>query len=200
MEDKEMEKPIQESTQKAVSTVPKTTMIMAIIVALLLAFPAGYAIGVLSNDDAETVVETAETTEDADDHTHTDDTSDNTSDMHSHNMYEVPEGVEVPEITMINVSEDIKSGWNLHFETDNFTFAPESASGDHVEGEGHAHLYVDGVKITRLYATDYYIGELSEGEHTITVTLNTNDHQDYAVDGEVVEASQTVMDMHHSDE
>jgi hypothetical protein len=62
-----------------------------------------------------------------------------------------------------------------------------------VAGEGHAHLYIDGKKITRLYGEWYFIPSLKPGTHTIRVTLNANTHEDYAVGGKLVEDTVTVV-------
>ena len=97
----------------------------------------------------------------------------------------VPDGVPVPSVD-IEVTPDPKAGWNLRVMTTNFRFAPENASTDHVWGEGHAHLYIDDVKIGRLYGEWYHIGPMEAGTHTVRVTLNTNDHQDLARNGVMV--------------
>ena len=52
----------------------------------------------------------------------------------------------------IYVSKDEMSGVNIKLETTNFTFAPENVNKENVDGEGHAHLYIDGVKWGRLYS------------------------------------------------
>lgn len=92
----------------------------------------------------------------------------------------------------LSVRPDPASGWNLHLVTDNFRFAPESAGGAHVPGEGHAHLYVNGGKVARLYAGWAHLDELPPGA-TITVTLNANDHRVYQVDGSPVQAAVTLQ-------
>lgn len=107
---------------------------------------------------------------------------------HTHEPYDVPEGVPVPTVEL-NVNEDEKGGWNVQIITTNFTFAPERVNQDNVDGEGHAHIYVDGEKVTRVYSEWYYLGDLGEGEYEISVDLNTNQHDVYAVDGEPIEAS-----------
>lgn len=71
--------------------------------------------------------------------------------------------------------------------TSGFRWAPERASGEHRDGEGHAHVYVDGDKLGRLYGPWMHLA-LDAGDHEIRVTLNGNDHRDYLVDGDVVEA------------
>jgi hypothetical protein len=96
-----------------------------------------------------------------------------------------------PAVQLI-VHPDAKAGWNLQVQVDNFRWAPEHANQAHVPGEGHAHLYVNGKKITRLYGEWYYLEHLRPGENKITVTLNANTHADYAVKGERVSATRVV--------
>ena len=86
------------------------------------------------------------------------------------------------------VTTDPISGANVQILTEGFTFAPENVNGAHVEGEGHAHIYVDDVKISRVYTPWYHLGSLTPGEHEIRVTLNANSHQEYAIGGTNVEA------------
>lgn len=109
--------------------------------------------------------------------------------MHSE-QYEVPEDMSVPNLEL-SVEEDPKSGWNLLLTVENFEFSAESASLDHEDGKGHAHLYINEKKITRLYDEWVYLPDdwLKKGENEIHVTLNTNDHLDYAVNGDPIEVS-----------
>jgi hypothetical protein len=79
----------------------------------------------------------------------------------------------------IAVTKDAKMGYNLRVVTRDFKWAPQNASGAHKMGEGHAHLWVDGKKLTRLYGEYYYMGTLAPGRHSVRVTLNGNDHADY---------------------
>jgi hypothetical protein len=82
--------------------------------------------------------------------------------------------------------------FNVHIMTENFAFAPGKVGSSHVFGEGHAHVFVDDVKISRAYGPWYHLPRLDPGTHTIRVTLNTNDHREYAVNGETIAATQTV--------
>jgi len=82
--------------------------------------------------------------------------------------------------------------FNLKLTTENYTFSPENASTPHQEGEGHAHLYVDGVKITRIYGPWFHLKGLSAGEHEIRVELSANSHNPLAVDGELIDATVTI--------
>src|SRR5690606_38361231 len=75
------------------------------------------------------------------------------ADGHDHTHGEGIETGGVAEIPTVAVTAtpDPKSGVNLRVETTGLTFAPEHASTEHVLGEGHAHVYVDGEKYGRLY-------------------------------------------------
>ncbi len=80
-------------------------------------------------------------------------------------------------------------GFTLHLKTRKFRFTPKQADAKHRAGKGHAHLWVDGKKTTRIYGPWHYVGGLTPGRHEIRVTLNGNDHTDYKRDdGSVVEA------------
>lgn len=81
----------------------------------------------------------------------------------------------------ITVEADPVSGHNLHIGVENFTFSPENASLDHIDGEGHAHVYINGVKLGRFYGPWVHLDGLPEGEVTVEVTLNANDHRELAV-------------------
>jgi hypothetical protein len=80
-------------------------------------------------------------------------------------------------------------GWNLHIEAENWAFAPERVNETSLPTEGHAHLYVNGEKLTRLYGPWYYLEGLPPGDHTLTVGLNANGHEALTVQGEPIEAS-----------
>lgn len=82
----------------------------------------------------------------------------------------------------VSVTKDAKMGHNLQVRTNQFRWAPWNASKPHIQGQGHAHLFVDGKKITRLYSPWYYLGTLDAGRHVVKVTLNGNDHGDYVRD------------------
>ncbi|MEM1368324.1 MAG: hypothetical protein AAGG02_09955 [Cyanobacteria bacterium P01_H01_bin.15] len=104
---------------------------------------------------------------------------------HHHGTLEVPAGMPVPEVE-ISVTPDPLMGWNLEVVTDNFELIPSQANLPSQVTEGHAHLYINGEKITRLYGNWYYLGTLPPGEHTVKVTLNANNHEDILNAGEVI--------------
>ncbi len=110
---------------------------------------------------------------------------------HEHGVLEVPEGMVVPTIA-VSTTEDSASGVNLFVELGDFTIAPESASTDPVDGEGHLHLYVDGERVMRFYNTALHLSDLEPGEREITVEVSANNHSAYAVDGDAIQATTTV--------
>lgn len=110
-------------------------------------------------------------------------------------MHDTPLAVpaaDAPQVA-IEVSRDAMAGYNLHVMTQNFAFSPRNASSANVTGEGHAHVYVNGEKLSRLYGSWMHLASLPKGEVLVEVTLNTNDHRPLAVDGAVISASQTLV-------
>lgn len=103
-----------------------------------------------------------------------------------HPQLEVPAGTAAPEV-MLHAAKDTHGGWNLHLMTRNFVFTPEEAGAEDVMGQGHAHLYVNGKKVARVYGNWFHLN-LAQGVNKVKVSLNTNQHKDYAVNGKVVES------------
>lgn len=153
--------------------------LLAAIIALILGLAGGYAIAeVASNNDSETK----------------NDSSMMESTSHSHGMFEVSEE-EAPTVDFM-VEEDAKSGWNIRIITTNFEFTPEKVNGENVVGEGHAHLYVDGEKVARVYSDYFHYNGNFDGTKTFRVTLNANDHSEYVVNDEVIEIEKEVSHDH----
>lgn len=94
----------------------------------------------------------------------------------SHGTLMVPKVQPQPSVNL-TVEPDAMRGWNLNAAVSNFAFAPERVNQTSTTTEGHAHLYINGEKITRLYGSWYYIPELPVGEHEIRVELNANGHE-----------------------
>lgn len=94
----------------------------------------------------------------------------------------------------MDLTKDPVAGYNLHLRGLNgFTMAPQNAGLANVPGEGHAHVYVNGTKIARLYGQWFHIPALPSGENRVTVTLNANDHSTYTLDGDPIELTQIVV-------
>lgn len=112
-------------------------------------------------------------------------------DEHPHRAIEVPASQPVPTIKLV-VHRDAVRGVNLEVKVTHFSFAPERVNQKSLTTEGHAHLYVDGQKVTRLYGPWYYLDTLTPGQHRITVTLNTNGHQDLTHQGKAIQATEII--------
>ncbi|MEO1431559.1 MAG: hypothetical protein AAFS12_14200 [Cyanobacteria bacterium J06632_19] len=110
---------------------------------------------------------------------------------HKHEKMEVPQGQPVPTVDVV-VVKDAKKGWNLEAKVTNFKFAPEKVNTAAQPGEGHAHLFINGKKITRLYSNWYYLENLEPGENQVKVTLNANNHADWSSNGKVIEDTEIV--------
>ena len=110
---------------------------------------------------------------------------------HAHGVLEVAD--DVPRLA-VALMPDASSGWNVHLQVNNFVFAPTLANGPHRPGTGHAHVYVDGVKLARVYAPWFHLPALGPGEHRIRFVLNTNDHREYAHQGQPIEQVLSVQE------
>ena len=100
---------------------------------------------------------------------------------------------ETPVSVAITAEPDADGGVDVSIVTEGFRFAPEAVDQAHTPGAGHAHIYVDGEKLGRVFEPEYHIDQLPAGEREIRVSLNTNDHSDLVYDGKKLEATTTVM-------
>ncbi|NEP18461.1 MAG: hypothetical protein F6J97_16420 [Leptolyngbya sp. SIO4C1] len=107
---------------------------------------------------------------------------------HHHGMLEIPDDQPVPTVSLMLYPDPVQ-GWNLQLETTNFEFAPERVNESSLPNEGHAHLYINGEKVTRLYSEWYHLPSLPPGEHEIVVGLNANGHEALMHDDSPIEAS-----------
>lgn len=105
----------------------------------------------------------------------------------------IPNGNPVPSIKSW-VTQDHSGSWLLKIETTNFTFAPEKAGLKEIHyNEGHAHIYVNGKKLNRLYGNYYNLGALEKGANQIRVSLNTNNHGTLYFNGTEIAATVTIL-------
>ncbi|MBM1221949.1 hypothetical protein JQU17_14350 [Ponticoccus sp. SC2-23] len=101
---------------------------------------------------------------------------------HDHSqLSEWPANMPSPEIAL-TLWPDAGRDMNLRVDAPGFTFTPEEVNGAVTPATGHAHIYVNGEKIARLYGPYAHLTALPEGAE-IRVTLNANDHTEWAVDG-----------------
>lgn len=87
-------------------------------------------------------------------------------------------GLEPPTVEL-DISAGAEGAWDVAVRTGNFTFDPDTEDMAHAAGHGHAHLYLEGIKVGRMYSRTAEIGALPPGRYTVTVTLNSNTHVAY---------------------
>lgn len=85
--------------------------------------------------------------------------------------------------------------FNIQLKTSNFIFTPQNIDMAPTLGEGHAHLYVDGVKLARLYGEWHHLPTLPPDAEVLTVSLYANNHQAFAVNGDKISASVRLADV-----
>ena len=122
---------------------------------------------------------------------------------HHNQKLVIPENAPVPTVDLIvhpdshgsspeNGNRDASAqgadnGWNLEIQVTNFRFAPENVNQESNYEEGHAHLYINGEKITRLYGNWYYLKELPSQRNEVKVSLNANGHEILTYQGKPIE-------------
>ena len=111
---------------------------------------------------------------------------------HGGESIDLPAGPGTPTLELSVDQGHQATGWNLHIATTNFRFAPERANAPHRPGEGHAHVYVDGRKIARVYGPWFHLDALPPGGATVAVTLTANDHRTLAVAGRPLRAERRI--------
>ena len=98
----------------------------------------------------------------------------------------VAHGIEIspsPAIDLAREPSVDKQGFEVAITVDNFAFIRVDDSAAHVDGQGHAHIYLNGVKLGRLYEERFEVGALGPGAYVLSVVLNANDHRPYVSNG-----------------
>ena len=97
---------------------------------------------------------------------------------------------------LLEIKKDPTGGFNVHVKTTNFSWRPEMASMKHVPGEGHAHVFLDGRKIMRIYNEWFHLNTFQfakrSGEQLLSVEFVGNDHAPYTIQGSPVGDTQIV--------
>ena len=102
-----------------------------------------------------------------------------------------------PTVTATAAWDSMGGGINVHIITTNFTFAPESVGKGYVAGQGHAHLTIDGNDVGRAYGPWVFIPtrDFGDGDHTLVVGLEANDHGDYMVGADNMSGNDVDVDV-----
>lgn len=94
---------------------------------------------------------------------------------------------EVAPKVSLKVKKDPTGGFNVQVLTSNFVWRPEMASREHVVGEGHAHVYLDGRKIMRIYNEWFHLNTYQfstrPADQLLRIEVVGNDHAPYTIQG-----------------
>lgn len=97
---------------------------------------------------------------------------------------------------VLDIHKDPTGGFNVRVKSTKFVWRPEMASTQHVPGEGHAHVYLDGRKIMRIYNEWFHLNTFQfatrSGEQLLSIEFVGNDHAPYTVQGLPIGTEQIV--------
>ncbi len=113
--------------------------------------------------------------------------------MHHHQTREIAANTQIPVLTL-SASIDANSGINLKLLIKDYQLgAPgDNETNIYVDGkpliQGHAHLFINGVKIQRIYGQDLHVPQhlFSTGVNKILVSLNSHQHHNWTISGEPI--------------
>jgi hypothetical protein len=98
----------------------------------------------------------------------------------------------------LEIEKDPTGGFNVQVVTTNFTWRPEMASMKYVPGEGHAHVFLDGRKIMRIYNEWFHLNTYQfatrSGEQLLSIEFVGNDHAPYTIQGSPI-GDQKIVDV-----
>ena len=106
-----------------------------------------------------------------------------------HPLIEHPAEQPVPYMR-VHMQADSMDGFNLYLETRDFRFTPERVDTHNIANEGHAHLYLNGEKVARLYSPWHHISSslLRDGINRLEVEFSSNDHSTWGIAGQPIGA------------
>ena len=89
----------------------------------------------------------------------------------------------------LEIYEDNIDGYNLFIKLENFILTPMDVGKKNKSNSGHIHLYVNDIKIGRVYSNWFHIPGryFNLKENIIRITLNSNLHDSFVIDGNPIE-------------
>ena len=87
---------------------------------------------------------------------------------------------------------DPAGGLHIRISTENWQWVPEEVNQESRPGVGHAHIYANGEKLSRIYGPEHYVAALPPGRYEIRVDLNDNAHNALTVNGAPLAATTAV--------
>ncbi|MEO9842279.1 MAG: copper chaperone PCu(A)C [Roseobacter sp.] len=104
-----------------------------------------------------------------------------------HDMTQGIQAETSPKITLSTADGFDETGADISVNVENFSFVRAADNAPHVPNQGHGHIYLNGLKIGRLYAPNFSLNALPAGSYNLIVTLNSNTHQPYVRGGSLVQ-------------
>jgi hypothetical protein len=105
--------------------------------------------------------------------------------IHQHKSREIRPNTPIPKIELA-AYRDVLDGVNVHIEVASYVLnAPDLATKSLVSEEGflqgHAHVFVNGIKRQRLYGKDIHIPKswLKDGVNQVAISLNSHQHENW---------------------
>ncbi len=110
--------------------------------------------------------------------------------IHEHKLLELDASTPVPEIALA-VFRDETDGINLHIRTNRYELNSPNAKPHSNYLSGHAHLFVNGKKVQRVYAQYVHLPKdlFKQGINQIAVSLNSHQHENYTKKGQNIVGS-----------
>ena len=96
-----------------------------------------------------------------------------------------------PNVSIVAIP-DSQGGVRLEIELENFELVPLDAPKGNQPREGHLHVKLDGKMVAMLSEKNYYLSDLSNGQHEIVVSLSSIDHQSFSLNGKLIADTATV--------
>ena len=90
----------------------------------------------------------------------------------------------------LEITKDSIDGYNLFIDLKNFKIEPSQVGLVNKTNTGHLHLFVNDIKIGRIYSNWFHIPGryFNLEENIIRVTLNSNLHESFAINGNQIES------------
>jgi len=129
-----------------------------------------------------------------------DSTATNATKEQRHKPQQIPQNALKPQL-QTSLERDLMGGYILRLQVNNFQFAgpPQDAIDMSDLNEiimnangivsGHAHIFINGKKSQRLYATTAHLNDdlfYPNGDNQITVRLSNHNHSDFLIDGKPI--------------
>ena len=112
---------------------------------------------------------------------------------HSHDGMVDLSGLPDPPSLTIVATPDGPGAVALEITVDGLELVPVDPPQEHHAGQGHAHVTVAGSSAGMVAETHYRLTGLSGGSHVLEVSLSSNDHRGYMVDGTPISVSMTLV-------